>query len=264
MIRRSFIQLALVAAVMAPAVAVPPDLYTSTVIVTGTGEENRLLGFRECVPRMLVRVSGDSRLLDNAGMGAIVEEAERHVASFAYRDRLEGVPIHDEQGTYARPHDLTCRFDPVHADDLLAQLGSRPWPLPRPAIEVFAHVTQGDRTFVLAGDGSESPYMAESLALAAEPLALEVVLPEAASRPVLGPELPLPDTFDDLSLRADGRVPLAMTLEWSDADLGWIANYRIVNEKGAHDWSATGISFDEAFRVGLRGAAQILSGNGSP
>lgn len=249
---------------MAQAAAASLDLYTSTVIVTGTGEENRLIGLRECVARMLVRVSGDARLLDNAGMGAIVEEAESHVASFSYRDRLEGVPIHDEQGSYARPHDLTCRFDPVHADDLLAQLGSRPWPLPRPGLMGFVHVTQGDRSFVLASDGSESPYMAESLALAAGPLALDVGLPDSASRPVLGPALPLPDAFADLSARAGGRVPLAMTLEWSDADLGWVAHYRIVDEKGAHDWSVAGVSFDEAFRVGLRGAAQILSGNASP
>ena len=42
-----------------------------------------------------------------------------YVASFTYRDRLEGIPIHDEQGTYDRPHDLTVNVDPAKIDAAL-------------------------------------------------------------------------------------------------------------------------------------------------
>lgn len=240
------------------------DLYMSKVIVTGQGEENRLLGFRECVPKMLVRVSGDQRLVDHAGIDEIVANAASHVAEFRYRDRLEGKPIHDEQGTYDRPHDLTCVFDPTHADDLLAQLGSKPWPQPRRGIVVYLHVQRDTGGFALSADGDQSPYMRESLALAAEPLALDVTLPPSATMPILANELPDVDRFAALSEAFAGAAPLAVTLEWSDAAKGWIANFRMVDEKGLHDWSASGISFDEAFRIGLRGAAQILSGNGAP
>ncbi len=239
------------------------NLYSSTVVVTGTSEENRLIGLRECVPKMLLRVSGDQQLLHNAAMSAIIEQAQGHVASFRYRDRLEGVPIHDEQGTYARPHDLTCIFDPTHVDDLLAQLGSNPWPLPRPRIAAFVHVARGDDAFVLSSDGPETPYMRESLELAARPLALDVSLPRAA-RPEISGELPSPEQLEALREAAAGDVPLAITLRWSDESLGWIASFRMLNEKGVQDWSATGVSFDEAFRVALRGAAQILSGHGVP
>ncbi|TIT43144.1 MAG: DUF2066 domain-containing protein, partial [Mesorhizobium sp.] len=31
-----------------------------------------------------------------------------------------------------------------------------------------------------------------------------------------------------------------------------------------YSWQVRGVSFDEAFRVAMRGAAQILSGNGQP
>lgn len=31
-----------------------------------------------------------------------------------------------------------------------------------------------------------------------------------------------------------------------------------------HTWTISGVNFDEVFRVGIRGAAQILSGNGEP
>ncbi|MCR5859182.1 DUF2066 domain-containing protein [Mesorhizobium sp. J428] len=263
-IRRLLLATFLAGAASGVALAQELNLYSSTVVVTGTSEENRLIGLRECVPKMLVRVSGDQRLLHNAAMSAIIEQAQGHVASFRYRDRLEGVPIHDEQGTYARPHDLTCIFDPKHVDDLLAQLGSNPWPLPRPRIAAFVHVVRGDNAFVLTSDGPETPYMRDSLELAASPLALDVSLPRAAARPEVGGELPSPKQLEALRGAAAGDVPLAITLRWSDESLGWIASFRMLNEKGVQDWSATGVSFDEAFRVALRGAAQILSGHGVP
>lgn len=266
MIRRILLAAVTAAALTAPVAAAGDiaDLYTSKVIVTGQGEENRQFGFRACVPQMLVRVSGDQRLLDHAGMDAIVENAAAHVAAFTHRDRLAGKPIHDEQGTYDRPHDLTCIFDAAHADDLLAELGSKPWPLPRRGVVVFLHVQRDTGGFALAADNDDSPYMRESLALAAEPLALEVTLPPSGILPALGNTLPDGDRLTTLAQGLGDAAPLAITLEWSDAELGWIASFRMVDEKGLHDWTASGISFDEAFRIGLRGAAQILSGNDAP
>jgi hypothetical protein len=265
LIRRILLATATVAALAGQAAAAgQAELYTSKVIVTGQGEKNRQLGFRQCVPQMLVRVSGDQRLVHHAGLEAILENAGDHVAAFTYRDRLEGKPIHDEQGTYDRPHDLTCIFDPARADDLLAELGSRPWPLPRRGVIVFLHVQRDSGGYALAAEGDQSPYMRESLALAAEPLAVDVTLPPSGILPALGNALPDGDRLAMLAGGLGDAAPLAITLEWSDADLGWIANFRMVDEKGLHDWSASGISFDEAFRIGLRGAAQILSGNGAP
>lgn len=149
------------------------DLYVSDAIVTGTGEKNRELGFRECLSEVLVKVSGDQRVLAAPALAPILERAGSFVASFAYRDRLAGIPIHDEQGTHDRPHDLTCRYDPTTLDRLLASLGSRPWPQPRPRIAVLLAVHDQKRSFLLTSDGDESPYMADSLAAATVPLALE-------------------------------------------------------------------------------------------
>jgi hypothetical protein len=82
LIRRILLAAAVAAVLAGPAAAAgEAGLYSSTVIVTGQSEENRLLGFRQCVPQMLVRVSGDQRLLDHAGMDAIVENAAAHVAA---------------------------------------------------------------------------------------------------------------------------------------------------------------------------------------
>ena len=102
-------------------------LYSSKAIVTGKGEKNRQPGLRDCLDRVLVKVSGDQRLPGLPEAEKLRRRAGDFVASFSYRDRLAGKPIHDEQGTYDRPHDLTCRYDRKVIDDLLGKLGSRPW-----------------------------------------------------------------------------------------------------------------------------------------
>ncbi|MCA1404717.1 DUF2066 domain-containing protein [Ensifer sp. IC3342] len=116
------------------------DLYVSDAIVTGTGEKNREVGFRECLGEVLVKASGDQRVLAAPALAPLIERAGSFVASFAYRDRLAAIPIHDEQGTHDRPHDLTCRYEPAMIDRLLGTLGSRPWPQPRPRIAVLLAV----------------------------------------------------------------------------------------------------------------------------
>ena len=104
---------------------------------------------------------------------------------------------------------------------------------------------------------------------AAEPLAMQIVLPTKALLEALGststrcrnrPGRPSTTAAKD----AGGDVPLLGRLVWSDADLGWVADWRIAFEGKTYDWQVRGVSFDEAFRVAMRGAAQVLSGNGQP
>ncbi|MBV7517658.1 DUF2066 domain-containing protein [Ensifer sp. ENS12] len=244
-------------------------LYQSDAIVTGTGEINRQIGFRECLGEVLVKLSGDPTILDAPGFAALGAEAGSFASSFSYRDRLEGIPIHDEQGTHDRPHDLTCRYAPATIDPLLAKLGRKPWLAPRPVIAVLLAVEDQRRRFVLARDGDESPYMADSLRAAATPLALSVTLPDRAT--VAGGKLDFatisqasPESFARLAMPSEGDVTLAGTLVWSDQARGWIANWRMLSAGKSYEWQVSGVSFDDAFRNALRGAARILSGNGSP
>ncbi len=58
--------------------------------------------------------------------------------------------------------------------------------------------------------------------------------------------------------------PLVGMLDWSDADRGWVATWRLSELGQERVLTIRDVNFDEAFRVALRGAAQILSGNGSP
>ena len=246
------------------------DLYRARAIVTGKAEKNRQLGFRDCLDKVLVRVSGDRRLLARAELAALRDKAGELIELFDYRDRLAGVPIHDEQGSYDRPHDLTCHFDRTRLDAVLADLGSRPWLAVRPTVVPLLGVKRGEKRFVLTADGGEGLFMDVSFAAAAELLAMKIALPDKAAIVAAGLEGvdPLhadPAMLDLLVAKvAVGDVPLLGRLTWSDADFGWVADWRIVFEGKTYDWQVRGVSFDDAFRVAMRGAAQVLSGNGQP
>ena len=245
------------------------DLYSAQAIVTGTGEANRQPGLIQCLERVLVRVSGDQRVLLKSELGSLRAKAGTLVSGFRYRDRMEGIPIHDEQGTHDRPHDLTCLYEPSTIDATLASLGSRPWLTDRPRLAVFLAVEDQRREFVLASDGQESPYMVQSIQAAAHPMAIEIAIPDAAARERLGlsyeeVRVASPELMGGFAKSVGGDVALLGTLRWSENDLGWVARWRLVFGEDVHEWGVRGVSFDDAFRDAIKGAAQILSGNGVP
>jgi uncharacterized protein len=82
------------------------DIYTTRAIVTGSDERNRPLGFKLCFEDVLVKVSGDGSIVNDRRFRALATVAGQYVSTFFYRDRFEGKPVHDEQGTYDRPHFL--------------------------------------------------------------------------------------------------------------------------------------------------------------
>ncbi|RWM26846.1 DUF2066 domain-containing protein [Mesorhizobium sp.] len=251
-----------------PAVAAAADeLYQAQTIVTGTGEPNREIGFKDCLDKVLIRVSGDQRLTQKAEMLALRDKAADFVQSFRYHDRLEGIPIHDEQGTHDRPHDLTCLYKPAVVDKLLAQLGSRPWRGERPLIAVFLTTEQGTKHFVLTADEDRGETMRESFANATAPLLMHASFPKSGQLAGLDDKaLRNADMarLDRLAKKAGAVQALAGSIVWSDKELGWIADWRLSDRGKTYRWQARGVSFDEAFRVAVRGAAQILSGNGQP
>jgi len=242
------------------------DLYTATVVVTGQGEETREPGFGRALAAVLVKVSGDPRLAAEPDVAALVRKAADFVEAFAYRDRMAGIPVHDEQGSRDRPYDLTVRFEPDAINAALATLGSTPWTGPRPELLVVVAVENGDTGFLLAADGAKGRDMREALAAAAEQYGMTVTAPAETTLTEAGVSTTDVDGLDEAALaRASGAdLAIAGTLAWSDADLGWDADWRMTADGIPYRWRAHRVSFDDAFRAAVGGAAQILSGHGPP
>src|SRR5258708_12951919 len=108
------------------------DLYQATAIVTGTDMRSRPTGFAQALREVLVKVSGEPRLYKDPRTSELAAHPDLLVTSFDYADQLAGIPIHDDQGTYDRPHHLTVRFDPNRIPPPLAQLCRPPRPRKRP------------------------------------------------------------------------------------------------------------------------------------
>ncbi len=271
---RIFLLAALLAALVTPgsgkvSAATVENLYQAQAIVTGQTEKNRPAGFAQCLTDVLVKVSGDPRLLGDPRVAAMAGQAATFVSGFRYRDRMEGIPVHDEQGTRDRPYDLTCDFHPDKIDAALRELGRAPWSASRPRLVVFLAVRNGPSAYVLSDDGRRGPGQRDSFLAASKKMGVPVALPTEAALAAAGvtfENLPAADlsSLDTAAKTIGGDLALAGSMEFSDAVHGWIAEWRLVATGMAHRWQVRGVNFDEAFRVAMRGAAQILSGHGAP
>lgn len=245
------------------------DIYVAQAVVTGKDERNRPLGFKLCFEDVLVRASGDETVLNSKRVPALAARAADYIDSFSYFDRLSGRPLHDEQGSYDRPHFLTCHFNPAKIDTVLASLGRRTWKAKRPTLAMIVTVRGRNRDGVLAKDGEFDPDMRESLGNAVQRYGLNVVLPAAEPlrangiTPTAAPGV-IDGKAEALAKVAGADQPLLGDLAWSDKAHGWIATWRMKARGHRFTWSARGVNYDEAFRVALRGAMRALSGNGTP
>lgn len=244
-------------------------LYATTLIVTGQREETRVPAIIEAFKDVLAKVSGDQRLLDDPKVARLAAQAKTVVQAVHYRDRLEHLPVHDEQGTRDRPHDLTVAFVPERIDALLRDLGRRPWPAPRPRIAVVVTWRNGEESGVLTADGERGSARREALEAASRRVGVPVVLPNEKELAVAGltaEELPAASLarLDPLARTINGDRALAGRMTFSVEDHGWVTEWRLAVYCETQRWRVRGVNFDEAFRNGLRGAAQVLSGHGLP
>lgn len=249
--------------------ATAENLYQAQTIVTGQSEENRGPGFARCLVDVLVKVSGDPRLLEDARVDALAQRAASFVHAYRYRDRMEGIPVHDEQGTRDRPYFLTVAFVPQRIDEALRVLGREAWTAPRPRVLVLLAVRNGAAAYLLSDDGRSGPGQREALLAAADKVGVPAALPAQAALAQEGLTFERVSAatlseLDAAAKRIGGDVVLAGTMIFSDAAQGWTADWRLPAQGQAHAWRIRGVNFDEAFRTGMRGAAQILSGHGAP
>jgi hypothetical protein len=244
------------------------DIYTARAAVTGKDERNRPLGFRHCFEDVLIKSSGDARILLDRRVTAFAASAAQYISTFSYRDLLESLPIHDEQGTYDRPYILTCRFNPEKINDVLSALGRKPWLAVRPRVVMVLVVHTHETTDMLASDGPFDPAMRESLSDAGFRYGLTVILPTMEElhdfrNPALKGEGPN-DRSSKIATSTGAGVILLGNLQWSDAALGWIAAWTLKTDNKRYQWFVKGVNFDEAFRTAVRVSAGILAGYGNP
>jgi hypothetical protein len=245
------------------------NIYQARAIVTGEREETRLPVLGQCLKDVLKKVSGDPDLDRDPRVEAFAGQAQAYIKSFSYRDRMEGIPIHDEQGTRDRPYDLTVDFQPEKIDGLLQALRQRPWTARRPTIVVLLAVKYEARSYLLTGDADEGFDQRESFMAAAWLTGMPIVLPSTAGFAEAGMTAETLSTADPgklakISRASGGGIVLVGSIAWNKGMLGWKGDWQLYSVGGPHHWQIRNVNFDAAFRSAMRGAAQVLSGNGEP
>ena len=245
-------------------------LYRAQTIVTGQGEDNRAIGFAACFEDVLIKVTGVLRLASDPRLEPYKARAGDFVGHYDYHDQMSGTPTRDEQGTRDRPYDLTVEFDARKIDDLLKTLGIKPWLSHRPVLAVLVEMEQGPRNYIVTADaGLSAAAPREALLAASMKRGLTIVLPDVAALAKSGVDgttlakMP-PSALAARAAEMGGEVAVVGRLKWDDSDLEWATEWQMEWRDMTHRWQVRSVTFDEAFRRALGGAAQILSGNGDP
>jgi hypothetical protein len=245
------------------------DLYRAQAMVTGQGEANRIIGFASCLEDVLIKVSGAQKLAGDRRLAAYKSKAKGLVRAFSYHDQMSGTPTRDEQGTRDRPYDLIVDFDEKKIDDILKALGLKPWLSRRPVLGVFVEMQQGLKKHMVTADADQTELQRESLLDAAGKRGMTIVLPSVAALAKLrinDVELGTmtSSTLASVAAEQGGEIALVGRLVWVDRELGWATQWQMDWRSRTHRWQVRGVTFDEAFRRGIGGAAQILSNNDDP
>ena len=128
---------------------------------------------------------------------------------------------------------------------------------------------QGPKQYIVTADQEQSALQRESLLAAAAKRGMTIVLPSAAALAKSNTDGAELGTMTSPTLAAvaagqGGEVALVARLVWVDRELGWATRWQMDWQSRTHRWRVRGVTFDEAFRRGIGGAAQILSNNGDP
>jgi hypothetical protein len=244
-------------------------LYRARAIVTGQVEPERSRGFALCLAEIVVKLSGDPTLLHDVRLPPLQAHAADLVESFSYHDRMAGIPVHDEQGTRERPYDLTVNFDRAKIDALLRGLDRMAWTAPRPRLALFIGFAIGGNGRVLTSDSDDDFVQRLALDDASEVRGMPIVLPSRAllaaraiSYDLVAGAMPAP--LDEAAHALGGDLALIGLLSWTDASLSWQVEWQLAWQGTPHRWRTQAENFDAAFRTGIEGAEQILSGHGEP
>ena len=239
-----------------------PGLYQATAIVTGNDMRQRPEGFADCLKEVLVKVSGDPKLVDDPKVAALAQHADTMVASFAYVDPRAWFLHHDDQGTYDRSYELTVHFDPAKIDQALVMLGIQPWRAARPLLTPIILVRQDENPFLLSAETDRGWEMRQAIVRVASTYGFGVHFPTEDDLAAWGVGLigfPAP-----LGAPNPAQLQITGSLNWNVQAMGWIGTWQVRVDGVDHGWDIKGVGFDQAFANMVRGAVMLAHGGGEP
>ncbi len=247
------------------------DLYAGRTIITGQRDETRIPGFKAALLDVAKKVSGDQTLTADQIETIVHGNIKLFVQDFTDHDRMEDIPIHDEQGTRDRSFELLINFVPSRVNALLHSLGQKPWTERRPSVLVLVSINSATHSYILSEDEDDETgaEQRDAFKAAAWQTGLPLILPapalvKSARLATESMDQIPPAQLSELARQAQADVVMTGHLIWVGGSNGWKADWALQDGQGQHRWQIEGTNFDGAFRNAMRGAAQILSKHGEP
>jgi hypothetical protein len=237
----------------------PDELYKAETIVTGTGEAERMRGFRIGVEDVLVKLTGDSSLPGTKAASEVAEHTADLVAGFTYEDRMKDIPVHDEQGTRDRPHFLRMRFDAAKFDAALDRAGLSKWTGERPTLSVWIGISEPRGQYVLGREGGGYGQR-EVLKDAAKKRGIPIVLPAENQTAVTYDAVAKGDlaVLRPASRQLRGNAVLYGLLDF-DGEAHWNTRWTVAGDRVEAAWTMNGVTFDAALKGAIDQVAAAFS-----
>jgi hypothetical protein len=228
----------------------PEDaLYEAETIVTGTGETERLRGFRIGARDVFIKLTGRPKLAETPQAEAIFARGPELIAGHSYEDRMKDIPIHDEQGTRDRPHFLRMRFDRRKFDQVLKDAGINKWNGTRPTVAVWLGIRDARGRYILTRDGEQGYGQREVLKEASKRRTIPIVLPQDDQEAITYTDLVKNNwsALQSASKALGADAVLYGTLEF-DGNAHWDCQWVTAGDSAYAKWKLKGVTFDKALK----------------
>src|SRR5260370_6599672 len=199
-------------------------------------------GFARALREVFVKLSGETRLDLDPRVGELSIHADQLVTKFDYVDQMAGIKVHDDQGTYDRPYNLTVVFDPGKIDAALADLGEHPWLGERPVIVPVLAVERVTKSYLLSAENPAGADQAASFTEVAREFNLTVHIPTEVELTAWGVTLgqfPSPNA----ALAPDQAIVAGM-LEFHEELPGWVGKWHLHWHDADYAWEISGVNLD--------------------
>ncbi len=225
------------------------ELFSVQVPVESRDREQRMEAIKTGMGQVLVRITGDGGIAQNAEVESLIRGAAQYVQRFRYLPAKEGEGF-----------ELVIDFDETRLSKDLANRGLPVWGRERPAVLSWIAVSQGSKRFMISSKGRRAER--ETLNQAARDRGVPLMFPlldvednsKVRSGDIVGGFY---DTVDEASRRYSADAILIGRVQRQQGQ--WIGRWRLREADQTVVFESEGATLNEALTKGVYGLASYLA-----
>lgn len=220
-------------------------LYQTSVPVASQASDLRTSALQHALSQVLIKVSGNSTVVNSATIQAAIVNPENYLLSYSYQDGV----LPDGNSSLL----LEVSFDPKSLESLLQNAQQSIWGKNRPLVLVWLADTKMNASPELVGTNTDNPLTAQFKS-DAKARGLPILFPimdltdmqAVTPENVSGPQL---NSIQQASTRYNSDAILAVNLTQNNNQ--WNGTWTLLSQGEATTWQTKGLSLDAAIKAGI-------------